>query len=182
MKEVWKHIPGYEGFYKISNHVRIKSLTRKVTDGRGTYTIKGGPLVPILNGGYLKITLCKEGNRKQLSIHRIIGELFVPNPNNLPFINHLGKDENGKVTRLDNRPSSLEWSNQRENVTHGRLDMIKSSVYPGVSFVPKGNVWRARIWIERKSKHLGYFTTEKEAGIAYQKALDTYNLINKYAI
>ena len=104
--EEWKDIKGYEGLYQISNKGRVKSLgnnkTRKekIRDGK------------IGNRGYKKISLCKNGKEKKYSIHRLVAEAFLPNPDNLPVVNH--KDEN----KLNNNVENLEWCTQAYNVNY----------------------------------------------------------------
>lgn len=97
MQEIWKNIDGYEGKYQISNLGNVKSLNY---GGRGY----ARNLVPkINNSGRLWVELMKDGKKRQFLIHRLVGMAFIPNPDNLPQINH--KDENPKNNRVDN----LEW-------------------------------------------------------------------------
>lgn len=62
--------------------------------------------------GYLRIQLWDHGKCKFVSIHRLVAEAFVPNPDNKPFINH----KNGN--KQDNRAENLEWCTQQENIVH----------------------------------------------------------------
>lgn len=63
--------------------------------------------------GYLKIGLfIEEGRRKWFTIHRLVAQAYVPNPNNLPQVNH--KDGN----KLNNHYSNLEWCTAKENIHH----------------------------------------------------------------
>lgn len=61
----------------------------------------------------MRLLLCCEGDSKTKQIHRLVAEAFVPNPNNLPEINH--KDEN----KANNRADNLEWCNRSYNVKYG---------------------------------------------------------------
>lgn len=65
------------------------------------------------NKGYLKVILCKDGKTKQLLVHRLVANAFIPNPLNLPFINH--KDED----KTNNAVSNLEWCSQQYNTNYG---------------------------------------------------------------
>lgn len=102
--EVWKSVVGYEDSYQISNFGRVKSLPREMWNGWNFFTSK--ELILKLQEdykGYYTIGLAENGNRKTMKVHRLVAQAFIPNPNNLPFINH--KDENPKNNNVDN----LEW-------------------------------------------------------------------------
>lgn len=66
-------------------------------------------------GGYLQIKLCKNGKRKIFTIHRLVAETFIPNPDNLLCINH--KDENKENNRVEN----LEWCTYEYNNNYGTI-------------------------------------------------------------
>lgn len=110
MREIWKDIKGYEGLYQISNLGVVRSLDRITPDGKH---IKGRLLKPHSNGRYIQYALCKDNKVKHLNAHRIVAEHFIPNPDNLPCINH--KDENG----FNNCVENLEWCTQKYNVNYG---------------------------------------------------------------
>ena len=115
-EEVWKDIEGYEGYYQISNMGRVKSLERTVWNkGRGCYiTVSEKIRKGRDNGyGYLYVGLSKDGKVKQCRINRLVSQAFIPNPNNLPEVNH--KDENPKNNRVEN----LEWCDRSYNVNYG---------------------------------------------------------------
>lgn len=107
-QEVWKDIPGFEGFYQASNLGRVKSLVRR---GRKEEKIlKGSPN----NTGYMLVQLRNDDcKRKSLLTHRVVLMAFDPRDNmrNLEA-NH--KDLNIKNNRLDN----LEWTTTKENKEH----------------------------------------------------------------
>lgn len=108
--EEWKDIKGYEGLYQISNLGRVKSLSRKVFNGNGYYIMNEKILKPKKTQvGYLKVRLC----RKDIYIHRLVAESFIPNSNNYPEVNH--KDESKTNNRVDN----LEWCTHKYNLSYG---------------------------------------------------------------
>lgn len=65
------------------------------------------------NKGYLRVGLCKNKKQKTFSVHRLVAIMFIPNPNNLPQVNH--KDENKHNNHVDN----LEWMTQENNLKYG---------------------------------------------------------------
>lgn len=107
--EIWKDIIGYEGLYQISNLGNVKSLRRNII------------LKPYLRGSrannkYLCVDLYLNRKSNTQSIHRLVAEAFIANPNHLPEVHH--KDEN----KLNNFVSNLEYCTQSEN----RLYSIKT--------------------------------------------------------
>lgn len=117
--EIWKDIVGFEGYYQISNLGIVKSIIREIPlttkcGNNTTRTSKEKFIKQKLNisGGYLKVDISKNAKQKQLLIHRLIAEYFIPNPYNKPMVNHI----NGIKT--DNRIVNLEWCTQKENMKH----------------------------------------------------------------
>ena len=110
--EIWKDIPGYEGFYQASNLGRIKSLL--FYNNRYKKYIKREKILKTTTQktGYLMLTLCKDKKKSNLLVHRIIAKTFLSNPNNYPQVNH--KDGNKKNNCVDN----LEWCTSKQNNKH----------------------------------------------------------------
>ena len=106
--ETFVDIKGYEGLYKVSDKGQILSLNYK---GKGVEKILSNK--PNAGNKYWAITLVKDGIQKTFMVHRLVAEAFIPNPNNLPQINH--KDENGK----NNDVSNLEWCSRSYNMNYG---------------------------------------------------------------
>ena len=115
MEEIWKDIAGYEGKYQVSNLGRVRSLDRMVRRKNGYILRCKGQLIEPTNhkSGYIYIGLTKDGKKNTLKLHRIVATAFIPNPDNLPHVNH--KDENPKNNRADN----LEWCNAEYNNSYG---------------------------------------------------------------
>ena len=110
-KEIWRDITGYEGYYQVSSEGRVKSLERKNNYGR---TVKERILKPAFDGwGYLVVTLCADGKRKNLMVHRLVCEAFNDNRDEKPEVNHINE------IKTDNRACNLEWCTRIENLTHG---------------------------------------------------------------
>lgn len=108
-------VPGYNGLYMVSNRGRVKSLDRYVKHSSGEWQLKRGRILKPAKdrNGYLKVQLSKDGKGKLFFVHRLVAMAFIPNPNNLPMINH--KDENPSNNCVDN----LEWCTQKYNVNYG---------------------------------------------------------------
>lgn len=113
--EEWRNIKGYEGLYQVSNYGRVKSLDRWETIGCNTKRFRKGRMLKLAKDkyGYLKVDISKNGKRKQYSIHRLVAQAFIDNPDNLPCINH--KDENPSNNNVDN----LEWCSYQYNTNYG---------------------------------------------------------------
>ena len=126
--EEWKDIQGYEGLYQISNLGRVKSLARYKKNNLGSKSLIGETILKQAksNRGYLRIHLCKNAHKKAFSVHRLVADAFVPNPNNFTEVNH--KDENKENNYADN----LEWCDSNYNINYGthnkRLSITKGCV------------------------------------------------------
>ena len=83
-QEIWKDVVGWEGFYQVSNLGRVKSLDRWYYSKKGTHVHAKERIVThhLNHFGYPCVTLCKEKKSKEHSVHRLIMEAFVPNPEN----------------------------------------------------------------------------------------------------
>lgn len=118
MNEIWKDIKNFEGLYQVSNLGRIKSLERKtnyIYKKGGQHLIKEKIIKQFQNKyGYLKCFLYKNGTRKTFNVHRLVAQAFIPNPNNLPQVNH--KDENKKNNNIVN----LEWCSNQYNAKYSK--------------------------------------------------------------
>lgn len=120
-KEIWKAVEGYEGYYEVSSYGRVRSLDRVEYDhfNRGECNcrkrlFKGRILKPNkVRNGYLQIGLSKSGKVKGVLIHRLVAEAFIPNPSNLPQVNH--KDE----VKTNNHVENLEWCTCLYNMRYG---------------------------------------------------------------
>lgn len=104
MEEIWKPIKGYEGLYQVSNLGRIKSLKRG----------KEKILSPGFDGKYLFVLLWRDAISTHHKVHRLVAEAFIPNPFNLPQVNH--KDECG----INNVLSNLEWCSGQYNIDYSQ--------------------------------------------------------------
>lgn len=107
--EIWRPVTGYENVYEVSDLGNVRrSLSEKPHDG----TYPGRMLRPFNSYGYRRVILCSKNKTKKFFVHRLVAQAFIPNPTNLPIINHLNFD------RSDNRISNLEWCTQKRNMQH----------------------------------------------------------------
>lgn len=106
--------------------------------------------------GYLLIKLCKNGDAKHKSVHRIVAETFIPNPQNKSQVNHI----NGN--KKDNRIENLEWATMSENIRHAYknnlidLELQKERIR-AIGRIHKGennNKWKGFINIYSKKGQL----------------------------
>ena len=107
--EIWKDIKDYEGLYQVSNWGRVKSLGNGNSNNSKERILK----LYIERCGYLNVFLSKNGKRKMCSVHRLVAETFLENPENLPEVNHIDED------KTNNRVENLEWKTHRDNLNHG---------------------------------------------------------------
>lgn len=113
MEEIWKDIEGFEGYYQVSSYGRVKSCARCIcTGGRTNHEISNlkERILKCNNADvYPGVVLCKEGKTFSKTVHRLVAQAFIPNPDNLPCINH--KDCNPHNNCVDN----LEWCTYKYN-------------------------------------------------------------------
>lgn len=126
-KEIWKDIPGYKGIYQISNFGRLKSFK----------VVKSGMIMKNTNkkGWYFTVVLRSTGKPFTTKrIHRLVAELFIPNPKNYKQVNH--KDMN----KQNNHYSNLEWCTCQQNIKHAlknKPDIVKAMNYYNQVIKPK---------------------------------------------
>lgn len=126
-KEIWRPIKGYEGYYQVSNLGNVRSVDRVVIRSNGRKYSRKSQIRKIRKdvGGYLICDLCKNSKYKTIAVHRLVAQAFIPNPDNLPEINH--KDEVktnncvfvNKDGSVDLDKSNLEWCDSKYNKNYG---------------------------------------------------------------
>lgn len=158
MEEIWKDIPGYEGYYQVSNMGRVKCLDRVVYRGENR---NGVPIyqrvyskvlaIHTTRNGYYSIMLHKDGKSRRFLVHRLVAWAFIPNPNGKPDINH--KDGNRKNPVVTN----LEWCTQGENILHASR-ILHTMKYHGkaVRCIETGEEFKS---IREAARHYGVADT-----------------------
>lgn len=99
-----KDIQGYEGKYAITEDGKVWS-----------YYLNDFLSLKPDKKGYVYVNLHGKDGRKRVAVHRLVALTFIPNPNNLPEVNH--KDED----KTNNSVSNLEWCTREYNINYGTL-------------------------------------------------------------
>jgi hypothetical protein len=157
--EEWRQIKDYEN-YSVSSfgNVRNDKYNRPVKNS-------------IDSRGYFQTELSRDGIGKKILTHRLVGETFIENPENKPFIDHIN------LNKQDNTIFNLRWVDRVGNGRNRPKCKKKcSSIYKGVSYFKILNKWRCDIRINKKLIYLGSFDFEKEAGLAYNEYITKNNL------
>ena len=143
--EIWKDISGYEGLYQVSNFGRVARLSHGVRKIR-----KFGA-----SRGYDVVGLCKNGKINGFLVHRLVAQAFIPNPQNLPCINH--KDEN----KHNNTTSNLEWCDYVYNNNYGTFKerISKTKSYDVLQWTTDGQFVKKWRGISTASRELGVCRT-----------------------
>ena len=147
MQELFKDIPNYEGLYQVSNLGNVKSLEKTFTFPNGGVVVRKEKILKTNNtyNGYLNVRLFKD-KMKGIGVHRLVAQVFVPNPNNLPQVNHI--DGNKKNNRADN----LEWCDASFNQEHALETRLKK-VHKVKQYDLNGNYIKTWDSIKEVTKH-----------------------------
>ena len=160
--EEFKKIDEYEN-YEISNKGNVRNTkTNRILKPRKN------------TEGYYIVDLYKNGIKQTLKIHRLIGFAFIPNPENLPCIDHIDRN------RTKNLISNLRWISRSNNQRNKPKKTNASSKYMGVYFDKSNGKYKAQISINSKRKHIGLYETQEEAGKAFDNYVKEHNLTEFY--
>jgi hypothetical protein len=103
MIEQWRDVPGFEGRYQVSDQGRVKTFCRHA-EGRIMHPT-------LLSSGYLQACLTSpNGAQVRYRLHRLVALVFIPNPDNLPEVDHLDCDKQNCAA------ANLEWVTSQENM------------------------------------------------------------------
>jgi len=112
--------------------------------------------------GYKKVDLSKNGKSKTVNIHQLVAKHFLLNPDNKLCIDHIDND------KTNNNISNLRFATHIENGRNSSISKKNTSGVKGVCFDKPRQKWRARIGINNKLIHIGYFDTLEDAKTARQ--------------
>ena len=170
MNEIWKDIDGYEGLYQVSNLGNVKSLNYRHT-GKERILNPGTDKC-----GYIQVNLYKNGKLKTFSIHRLVANAFLENPDHKSDVNHKDEDKN------NNCVYNLEWMTRKDNLNYGsRNKRIANSRSKSVLQFTKNcefiRKWKSAIQIERE---LG-FSSGNISQCCNKKRKSSYGYIWKFS-
>ena len=126
--------------------------------------------------GYAHVGLYKKGHKTQkwLLIHRLLGLLFIPNPQNKPTVDHINRNS------LDNRLINLRWATMKEQCDNQTKQKNNTSGVKGVSFVKPNKSWRASLMVNGDHNQRNF--KSKEEAIAYRRELEIKYLGKDYIV
>ena len=148
-EELFKPVDGYDN-YLVSNFGNIKnSKTNRILKLKND------------SKGYKLINLYKNGKSKTFTVHRLVGNAFLENPDNKEMIDHI--DEN----KANNNVKNLRWATRKDNGYNRGKNINNTTGFKGVTYHKPSNKYRAAININGNNKHLGYYETGEEASRCY---------------
>lgn len=128
-EEEWRDVLGFEELYQVSNLGNVRTVKR----GEATAMSQEEHW-----NGYLSVHLRNKGVERRASVHRLVAEAFIPNPDGLRDVNH----KNGIKT--DNRVENLEWLSHSDNIKHAY--QMREPTKPLIEDDAKRSVFKA--WAE----------------------------------
>ena len=146
-----KDVCGYEGLYKVDENGNVFSVRNNKLLKRMMFP-----------SGYEYVHLCNgKGKTKLFRVHRLVAETFIPNPNNLPEVNHKDGD------KLNNNVKNLEWCTNLENMRHSvetGLRNVKGENNPSAKLTVKDVINIRKEYIP-KSKEFGTVALARKYGV-----------------
>ena len=123
MEEEWRDVVGFEDSYEVSNLGKVRSKARTIIYENGKVVHRKSRVKkPTIDGNsYPRVGLQVRGKLTMKMIHRLVAEAFIPNPKNLPIVNH--KDED----KTNSNASNLEWCDNSYNVSYSNKGIDRKS-------------------------------------------------------
>lgn len=174
--EEWRPVIGFEGHYEVSNKGNVRSLDRTIFDlnGRRKRFIKGVALKPSKDkDGYCFVRLHSQGSGyTYFKVHRLVALIFIPNPNNLPCVNHID------FNRSNNIVENLEWCSSKQNYEHsmraGRIHSNKGM---------RGKAWKSTrllLMLDLEGNYIRSFYGAREAAdfLGFKSCVNIYSYLS----
>jgi NUMOD4 motif len=152
LKEEWKDMSDYfleHENYEVSNTGFIRSKKTKNILYMSPNT-----------SGYLEVNLWKNNIRRHIQVHNIVGRTWIPNPNNLPVLDHINPNNTN-----DNSISNLRWTTKKKNSWNRVLKPLP------VIHRKNGDVYQIRLMENGASKSYGYFHVEALGKLRHDEAV-----------
>src|ERR1700692_681297 len=142
--EQWKTCTEYPN-YAVSDTGRVKGLV-STSVWHPCHELKGWKH----STGCICVTLNQDGKRKSARVHILVAKAFIPNPMNLPTVNHIDGDKTYNVM------NNLEWASSERNIVHAVQTGLHKT--KGYGFHKAANKWAAYIESKGVRHHLGLFS------------------------
>jgi hypothetical protein len=161
-QEIWKPVVGYEGFYEVSNLGRVQSLDRMCL--HQNRFLKGKVLSQKTNRGGYHVVHLRSKFESHPTVHKLVAESFLPNPNKKPTVNHIDG------VKTNNQVCNLEWATHSEQMTHA----ISTGLYsPPVLKTYRGE---EHGFCKIKDKDLPVILKMREDGLTLKTIASTFNV------
>jgi hypothetical protein len=157
-----ERLTNYEDEYiidELGNVVTIPSENKMSRNQYDCYYLVKGK---IDNRGYVRVTLTKEGKSKEFLLHRLVAQQFIPNPDNLPQVNHI----NG--IKADNRAANLEWVSAKENKQHAYQNDLSGTRSKCIAVLDRINATKKyiKIVLEKDGESFEFSNSNEAAAFA----------------
>jgi len=151
--EIWKDIPNYNGYYKVSNFGNIKSIDRYVKGINNSKRLLKGKIKPLQNhnDGYYQVSLSKNAITKNFKNYQLVA---------YAFLNYIPK-KGFVIDHIDNNPKNNNLKNL-QIITH-KKNTQKDKKNLGISYHKHSKKWRVYKSFNKKQISLGYYKTKSEA-------------------
>lgn len=176
MMTKWRWVKGFKGFYQVSTSGKVRSVDRIIERGEGIKQPMKGKVLQAKPGpktGYCMVSLSKPGQKVSYRyVHRLVAEAFIPNPSNLPEVNH--KDLN----KSNNRSWNLEWATSAGNKKHAAANGVKFNPNPkrGEEAGPAVQTWES-VREMRRMYTTGNYTQKELAKIFNMTSANAYFIL-----
>ncbi len=134
--EIWKDVPALAGRYMVSSHGRIKRLAHRYATQSG---VKKSHSERIMqrekSGDYPRLIIRELGKAKAYLVHRLVAEVFVPNPNGYGCVNHIDGDKSNP------HPENLEWCTHQQNMRHAADTGLSDCAVPVACSLGGAGFW-----------------------------------------
>lgn len=175
MTEIWKPIDAFPG-YEVSNKGSVRSYWKQFSVEGYIKTIIEREPQRILKshrnmGGYFVVSLFKDGMKYGKSVHVLVAKTFLGPAPPKTEVDHIDNDQ------TNNNLHNLRYISKSKNNKNKQTSALIQSKYEYVYWQKQARKWAARITVNKRQKHLGYFSSEEDANKAVIAALQTKEIL-----